>query len=311
MSRVLTLLAALVISAAGVAAAQTPTPAPPPSAQEQAANVLLGASDWAKALPAFRALVTSEPSNARAWFGLHVALHGVESFDEALTTLAKAAELGYPNPGQVQFRFARTHARMGDATRAFEALNAFVKLGASNPSLLQMTDLDSIRKDPRFAAVTEGIDRNIRPCEYEADFRAFDFWIGEWDVQPTGRTRGPQGASSVIEKALDGCLILENWEPGAPPRGKSFNTFNRATRQWEQFWVDAGGRLTHYFGTFQPDGSLRYETRDTGLGLARMTFEKKSATEVRQFGQRSGDGGKTWQMTFDLTYLRKPPKGED
>lgn len=301
----------MVVSGGWVSAAGAQPPAPVLSAQEQAANLLLQSSDWVKAVPAFRALVTAEPANPRAWFGLHVALHGVENFDEALTTLAKAAELGYANAGQIQFRYARTYARKGDTAKAFEALNAFVKLGATNPALLQMTDLDSLRSDPRFAAVIQGIDRNVKPCEYEPDFRAFDFWIGDWDVQPTGRARGPQGASSVIERSLDGCLIIENWDPGAPPRGKSFNTFNRATRQWEQFWVDASGRLVHYFGTFQPDGSLRYETKDTGSGVTRMTFEKKGVNEVRQFGQRSTDGGKTWQMTFDLTYIRKPPKNAD
>jgi len=132
---------------------------------------VLSSSDWAKAVPAFRVLVAAESANPRAWFGLHVALHGVEQFDEALTTLAKAAELGCANPGQIQFRFARTYARKGDAEKAFDALNAFVN----------------------------------------ADFRAFDFWIGEWDVQPAGRLRGPQGASSVIEKSLEGCLIIEHW----------------------------------------------------------------------------------------------------
>jgi tetratricopeptide (TPR) repeat protein len=312
MSRLLTLIVALLITLAGMAEAQAPAPIPPPSAQEQAANALLSSSDWAKAVPAFRALVVSESSNPRAWFGLHVSLHGLEQFSEALTALAKAADLGYTNPGQVQFRFARTYARQGHADKAFEALNTFVKLGASNAALLQMTDLDGIRADPRFAVITQGIDQNLRPCEYDANFRAFDFWIGEWDVQPTGRARGPQGASSVIEKSLEGCLIIEHWEPGSPPRGKSFNTFNRVTRQWEQFWVDASGRLTHYFGTFQPDGSLRYETKaaaPAGSGpVMRMTFEKKSASEVRQFGQQSTDGGTTWQMTFDLTYVRKPAK---
>ena len=48
-----------------------------------------------------------------------------------------------------------------------------------------------------------------------------------------------------IEKSLDGCLIIENWEPGASPAGKSFNTYNAALKAWEQFWVDARGQVTH------------------------------------------------------------------
>src|SRR5262245_46229818 len=73
------------------------------------------------------------------------------------------------------------------------------------------------------------------PCTTDPNYRTFDFWIGEWDVQPTGVPRAASGATSRIEKQLDGCVLQENWEPRAGAFGKSFNIYNRVTRKWEQF----------------------------------------------------------------------------
>ena len=148
---------------------------------------------------------------------------------------------------------------------------------------------------------------NLQPCETDANFRKFDFWVGDWDVQPTGKPRAPQGASSRVEKILSGCVIFENWEPG-PGRGgagKSFNIYNASTKKWEQYWVDATGRITHYFGEFREDGNLYYEADQFGTGnRIRMTFFNQGKDRVRQVGHLSTDSGKTWTVSFDLTYER-------
>ena len=66
-------------------------------------------------------------------------------------------------------------------------------------------------------------------CAADPNFRAFDFWIGEWDVQPTGATRGPigSGSTSIIERQLDGCVVQEKWLPGAARRRQELNLYNR------------------------------------------------------------------------------------
>ena len=145
-----------------------------------------------------------------------------------------------------------------------------------------------------------------RSCELDPAFRKFDFWVGEWDVQPTGAPRAPVGASSRVEKILKGCVIFENWEPGPGGAGKSFNIYNSVTKKWEQYWVDATGRITHYFGEFREDGNLYYEAFQFGsANKVRMTFFNQGPGQVRQLGHLSTDGGKTWTVSFDLTYLRK------
>ncbi len=147
------------------------------------------------------------------------------------------------------------------------------------------------------------------PCASDPNFHAFDFWIGEWDVQPTAAPRAPigSGATSVVESQLGGCVIQENWLPlGGQAAGKSFNVYNSVTKQWEQYYVDARGRITYYKGAFKTDGNLYLEADQFGTGnRIRMTFFNQGARQVRQLGETSSDGGATWRVTFDLTYIRK------
>jgi len=125
-------------------------------------------------------------------------------------------------------------------------------------------------------------------------------------VQPTGAPRAASGATSRIERQLDGCVIQENWEPLSGPAGKSFNIYNRVTTQWEQYWTDASGTITHYIGEFRADGNLYYEAAQFGTAnKLRMTFFPQGPDQVRQLGHISTDGGKTWTVSFDLTYVRK------
>jgi hypothetical protein len=114
------------------------------------------------------------------------------------------------------------------------------------------------------------------------------------------------GATSVIERQLDGCVIQENWLPQGLGAGKSFNTYNRVTKQWEQYYVDGRGTITHYTGTFHPDGNLYFEAvQFASTNRLRMTFFNQGPSQVRQLGHTSTDGGKTWTVSFDLTYVRK------
>jgi hypothetical protein len=206
----------------------------------------------------------------------------------------------------VRFRLARAHAKLGDKVAAIDELQQIATAGFTNLPLMQNADFDSLKGDPGFDAVVKKVTANASPCEADPEFRRFDFWVGEWDVQQTGVPRAPVGAFSRVDKILNGCVLLENWAPGrGGPQGKSFNTYNTVTKKWEQYWVDATGRITHYFGEFR-EGTLHYEADQFGSGSkVRMTFFNQGPDEVRQLGHISNDGGKTWAVSFDLTYIRK------
>ena len=141
-----------------------------------------------------------------------------------------------------------------------------------------------------------------KPC-FEPEQKQLDFWVGEWDVQSP---QGQHAGNSSIQKILDGCVVLENWNGGGLT-GKSLNIYNPVLKKWEQFWVDNSGRATHYVGEVV-DGEMHYLAEagpENGPGANKMTFTRLGPDKVRQLGEISTDGGKTWAVGYDLIYVRK------
>lgn len=149
-----------------------------------------------------------------------------------------------------------------------------------------------------------------KPCSIP-EFRQFDFWVGEWEAF------GPKGKAgdSRISIIIDSCVILEEWtsaslQQGFRYAGKSFNTYNLATRQWQQTWVDNTGQTTEFLRGEASDGRIVfYADHVTGAKgekyIRRLTFTRLDKDKVRQFGERSMDGGTTWITEYDLEYRRK------
>jgi hypothetical protein len=65
------------------------------------------------------------------------------------------------------------------------------------------------------------------------EYRALDFWIGEWDVHDPG---GALIGSNEIAPILGGCAVRETWTDRRGQRGESLFTFDRARRRWTQSW---------------------------------------------------------------------------
>ena len=114
---------------------------------------------------------------------------------------------------------------------------------------------------------------------------------------------------------LDSCVILEEWTSANTQQGliysdKSFNMYNIATKQWQQTWVDNTGNTTEFLRGEGKDGKIIYYADNVvdAKGKAfmrRLTFTKLSDDKVRQLGERSDDGGKTWTAEYDLEYRRR------
>jgi len=143
------------------------------------------------------------------------------------------------------------------------------------------------------------------PCKARPEYRQFDFWVGEWDVQnPQGQSAG----TNSVRLILGDCVVFENWTGARGGEGKSFNVYNAATGRWQQTWVDNSGSVLELHGDYK-ENQMRFvgETRaaDGKVTLERLTFTKLSDGRVRQFWEQSADGGKTWTVAFDGTYIRK------
>lgn len=150
-----------------------------------------------------------------------------------------------------------------------------------------------------------------KPCS-KPEFRQFDFWIGEWEAFAKN---GQKSGDSRISLILDSCVILEEWtstgaQQGLIFSGKSFNSYNAATKQWQQTWTDNTGNTTEFLRGEASPGKIVYiadkVTGPKGESLKRrLTFTKLDADKVRQFGEISSDGGNSWTTEYDLEYRRK------
>ena len=156
-------------------------------------------------------------------------------------------------------------------------------------------------------AVTAQTSTNPRPCSTQPEYRHFDFWLGEWEVYGLN---GKQAGKSKISMILDSCIILEEWTGTSGLTGKSFNTWNAASRQWQQTWVDNAGGTTEFLRGKAETGKITFyadnvKGNDGKTFLRKLTFFKLSDDKVRQFGERSDDNGKTWTTEYDLEYRKK------
>jgi hypothetical protein len=144
----------------------------------------------------------------------------------------------------------------------------------------------------------------VSPCPSKAEYRQFDFWLGEWDVTD----HGEKIATSSIQSIVGGCIVFENYTQADSYTGKSFNFYDAALGKWRQTWVDAFGNVSEFSGEFK-DGAMRYEGethRAEGRKVLRkMILTKLDADHVRQYSERSLDGGKTWTVAYDYVYARR------
>lgn len=283
---------------------------PPANEVETRAERLYQAQDWAGAAAAYGELLKANPKSAQAHFRLAVALSSLKRFAEAIPHLQEAETLGTP-PIQTALRLTLAYANSGNRDAAFRELTRAVGMGltALPPPLDTDSAVTALRTDPRFKDIQTGIDRNARPCEHDPRYREFDFWLGEWEARGANVPPNTPPSSSVITKIHNGCVILETWKsPGYS--GQSFNIFDRFRGQWHQTWVDSTGGLHEYWGGLK-DGNMVFEglipptPGQKGPQPTRMTFFNLGPDRVRQFVERSPDGGKTWQVGYDFIYTRK------
>lgn len=150
------------------------------------------------------------------------------------------------------------------------------------------------------------------PCLSDEIYRQFDFWIGDWEAF---NLQGKKAGDSKISLILDSCAILEEWSSvpvrgGFIYKGKSMNTYNSTTKQWQQTWVDNVGGNTQFVRGKYDDDKIIFQTdpyqysKDT-VAIRRLTFFNLGPDEVRQLGEISKDNGQTWATEYDLEYRRK------
>jgi hypothetical protein len=141
------------------------------------------------------------------------------------------------------------------------------------------------------------------PCG-APEHRAFDFWLGEWNVRtPDGKLAGVNRISSEY----GGCVLHERYETSRGYSGESLNTYDAGRRVWHQTWVDSTGTLLLLEGGIR-NGSMVLEGQtvavDAKVTKHRITWTRNANGSIRQLWE-STDAKGQWSVAFDGNYTRK------
>ncbi len=144
------------------------------------------------------------------------------------------------------------------------------------------------------------------PCETDARFAEFDFWVGTWDVHDA---EGNFAGTNTITREQSGCVLIENWSGVQGGTGMSINYLDKVDDEWVQVWHAASGYQIDIRGGLTDDGMLltgtiHYINNGTTAPFRGLWTELPDG-RVRQFFEQSADGGETWATWFEGFYTRK------
>ncbi len=144
------------------------------------------------------------------------------------------------------------------------------------------------------------------PCE-SAEYRAFDFWLGEWDVfTPDGKLAG----SNKIERRYNGCVVHERYTTPRPYAGESLNAYDSSRKMWHQTWMDNSGTVLLLDGGIQGKSMVLQGNGVDNEGKAirhRITWTPQTDGTVRQHWESTNAKGQ-WSTAFDGKYVRRVAK---
>jgi hypothetical protein len=137
-----------------------------------------------------------------------------------------------------------------------------------------------------------------------AAHRAFDFWLGEWQVRtPDGKLAGV----NRIESEYGGCVLHERYTTGRGYSGESLNIYDAGRKVWHQTWVDSSGTLLRLEGGLHGQNMVLEGQTVGSDGLVtrhRITWTPNADGSVRQLWE-STDAKGQWSTAFDGQYTRK------
>jgi tetratricopeptide (TPR) repeat protein len=286
----------------------------PPTAQgqiertpaERLADSLMSANDFAGAYRAYEALALQSPAQPDHWYRQGMAAAHLGRYADGARAFGRAADITRgPN---ASYNAGAMHARLGHADSAFAWLDRAVRSGFGDEKLLRTDeDLASLRGSAKFDALVYSATHAPAPCAAAADRRRFDFWIGDWEVTAPG---GQPAGRSTVQPVSGGCALLESWTDRRGAMGKSLNTYNPAVGQWQQYWIGQDGNPIEYRESRWSEGAITLAAHFAAARTSpavdlRLTFTPLDTNTVRQLGERSTDGGRSWSVTYDFLYHRR------
>lgn len=195
--------------------------------------------------------------------------------------------------------------RTPTALLSFLAAVSSLALVIAPAAVAQGSEAEAAPESPGSAAAGNAGARE--PCS-GSEHRAFDFWVGEWEVAtPDGKRAG----ANRIERMFGGCVLQESWRGAGGMTGTSLNGYDPGDGRWHQTWMDSNGVRLELSGGMSGGKMVlqgeRPSTERPGTRiLHRISWEPRPDGSVRQLWEISEDGGTSWNVAFDGRYTRQP-----
>jgi hypothetical protein len=141
------------------------------------------------------------------------------------------------------------------------------------------------------------------------DSALFDFWVGNWNLT----WKNPDGTlakgTNRIEKILGGTVIQENFSDEQQSfLGTSISVYNPQQKKWHQAWADNQGGYFDLQGAVDGDKRI-FQTQPREVNGAkvvqRMVYYDIKRDAFTWDWELSKDGGKTWQLQWQINYVRE------
>lgn len=242
------------------------------------------------------------PDTLRTRLMAATALLQVNELDAAIRALEALVDAA-PEQPMPRYRLAVAYARAGQRERALANLAGAVEAGFRQPEVLEAEPgFAAYRASATYSSSLELTRHNQHPCADDPARRAFDFFIGDWQVTtPDGVPAG----TNRIEAILGGAALIERWASTHGYEGTSLNRLDPVAGTWCQTWVDDQGDVTEFVDGHLDGDAMRFVAHGDGVER-RLSFFPEGLDALRQLSEMSTDGGVTWAVEYDLRYRRRP-----
>lgn len=153
--------------------------------------------------------------------------------------------------------------------------------------------------------------------------RAFDFWIGEWNIQQKILQADGSwlelNAKTSVAPGLGGAALVEHWEgevkffwegmqEAEPMRGLSVRAYDPEAHLWRIYWMDT--RTPRFGGAFEGKFAngrgefFRRRERPEGTQITRITFSEIRQESVHWELAISNDNEQTWTTLWIMDMRR-------
>lgn len=172
-------------------------------------------------------------------------------------------------------------------------------------TLVKSTALAAFIIAPTVSAQQQSQTPPPPPCTQDENFRAFDFWLGTWEVTPWAG--GAVAGQNVIRSEEGGCVLTEHWTNAQGGTGQSINFYNPNTGNWRQVWV-AGGYSIDIEGGLKDgamalEGTIYYYAQKNSVPF-KGTWTPQEDGSVRQHFEQFNAETKEWATWFDGRYVK-------